>query len=250
VSASHLRDSDKSYWHRYLEFYEQQLRDITCESVLEFGVWRGASIRWLRERFPAARLFGCDIMEQQPDWPRDERIRYLRADQGQPAQLDSIFNTIDRRLDLVIDDGSHIPLHQRNCLMAALPHMNAGSRYILEDIHTSHPDHPYFRRAKPWFGNLVGVLHVLLALEHLKARAAALDPGALTALSRRSLFTAADIGVLFESVRSVSFYKRACLPIRCFRCETSNFDFGRLRCSCGVDLYSSSDSMSAVICLK
>lgn len=66
-----LNESDKSYWHRYIDFYESELSDFKCRHVLEFGVWKGGSIKWLMERFPDSSIYGADILDVQPSWPLD-----------------------------------------------------------------------------------------------------------------------------------------------------------------------------------
>jgi hypothetical protein len=42
-------DSDKHYWHRYSRFYRRHFETLgTVSSILEYGVFKGDSIRWLR----------------------------------------------------------------------------------------------------------------------------------------------------------------------------------------------------------
>ena len=48
--------SDKHYWHRYTDTYQQAFQALSpVTDILEFGVLRGASIAWMAKRFPAAR---------------------------------------------------------------------------------------------------------------------------------------------------------------------------------------------------
>ena len=81
--------------------------------------------------------------------------------------LRAVLAGLGMTFDLVIEDGSHHPIHQRNCLVETLPHVREGGLYILEDIHTAHPAHALYR----WMGrdHVIGPLHLLLALEHLQA---------------------------------------------------------------------------------
>ena len=133
MSLDHLQRSDKLFWHRYLPFYEpyfNYLGDAHC--VLEYGVYRGASVRYLSERFGQASIIGCDILAPLPEWPRSERINYVTLDQGNPQALEQLFDDHPGPFDLVIEDGSHEPTHQRNCLVATLPHVRPGGVYIVE----------------------------------------------------------------------------------------------------------------------
>ena len=66
-------------------------------------------------------------------------------------------------------------------------------------------------------------------------------------LARGSPFTPEDVELVFRRGDRIRFYRRAALPLRCYRCGGSDFDYAALRCPCGVDLYEAADSMSAVI---
>jgi hypothetical protein len=171
------------------------------------------------------------------------------VDQADREQVGRCFVEIDRDLDLVIDDGSHIPEHQRNCLVESVPHIRSGGIYILEDIHSSHPSHPYYRKHKKLFGPTAGSLHVLLAIDHLKRTC--LDTvdreNKLDALARRSLFTREEIALLISSIDSTKIYRRADLPDKCWSCGSMDFDYARLQCTCGTKLYAEADSMAALI---
>jgi hypothetical protein len=215
--------------------------------VLEFGVARGDSIRWLHERFPSATIFGCDILNIQPTWPQTERVHYHRVDQGSPSDLRRLFGDIGVALDLIIEDGSHFPIHQRNCLVEGIRHVRPGGLYILEDIHTSHPRHPLFLKSKPPWQSLVGPLHVVLALEHLKSAGRSLSSDARTALTTKSLFSPDDIDLLLARIDRIEVFRRALLPLTCFRCGQDVFSYDRLECQCGMPLYAPEDSMSAAI---
>jgi len=74
--------SDKSFWHGYTAFYEPRLPTSINGLVLEFGVFKGNSIRWLQARYPTATIVGADILPMQPEWPVDARATYRVVDQG------------------------------------------------------------------------------------------------------------------------------------------------------------------------
>jgi hypothetical protein len=229
--------SDKHYWHRYTETYEaafSSLGDIS--DVLEFGVLRGDSIAWLTERFPRARIVGVDILAPSPDWPRADRIEYVQCDQADRAAIHAMFAGFGRRFDLMIEDGSHIPQHQATCLIEGLPHVRHGGLYVLEDIHTSHPENADF--AAHMADGEANSLHVLLAMQHLKERGKTLTPRVASDLASSALFNQID---------AVQLYRRSLLPLHCYACGSDDFDYRHLRCRCGVDLYSSTDSMSFLI---
>jgi hypothetical protein len=238
-------DSDKVFWHRYVEFYESEfalLGDVS--RVLEFGVLDGRSIRWLADRFPGARIVGGDLLSPRPEWPSSPRIEYATVDQGSIDQVRALLDRLAVRFDLIIDDGSHLPIHQRNCLVECLPHLRDGGMYVVEDIHTSHPAHEFYRQLGT--PQAIGPLHLLLAIEHLKSAGADLEPAIVRRLAG-GLFSAEDVERIFRRTARVRFHRRASLPLRCYRCGRSDYDYAALRCRCGVDLYAAADSITAVI---
>jgi hypothetical protein len=239
-------ETDKIFWHRYLDAYEpafEALGDVA--DVLEFGVLDGKSIEWLVRRFPAARIVGVDIAARSATWPSGDLIQYVSADQGDRGRVRAMFEGLGRRFDLIIDDGSHIPAHQAACLLESFPHVRDGGLYIVEDIHTSHPDNPDFRPHNP--PGTTNCLHVLLAMQHLKDRRAKLTEEIASSLTSPGYFSARELASLFEAIGGLKLYKRTSLPLRCYRCGSSAFDYTRWQCRCGAALYGSADSMSFLI---
>jgi hypothetical protein len=240
-------DSDKHYWHRFSRFYERHFAGLgSVSSILEYGILDGASIRWLRQMFPQAEIVGVDILPQQPNWPTGPGITYLTVDQGDRPGISRMLQTLNRSFDLVIEDGSHIPAHQANCLAETFPLLRSGGLYILEDLHTSHPQHSYYREhCAPGTPNS---LHLLLLIEHLRATGRPLRPGDIGRLAGEGIFTPSDVRRLTDIIASVDIFHRATLPLRCYSCGTDDFDPVSLTCQCGVDLdILGADSMTGVL---
>ena len=109
-----LTESDKQYWHRYIPLYVEELSKMKeCGRILEFGVFKGDSIRWLQNSYPSAQIYACDILPIQPEWPVSELVKYFYVDQASPAMISSMFAMIGDDLDLIIEDGSHMPEHRK-----------------------------------------------------------------------------------------------------------------------------------------
>jgi hypothetical protein len=275
-----LNGSDKQYWHRFLPLYEKELGKVNeVKKILEFGVFKGDSIRWLKNKYPKANIFGGDILPVQNEWPLSPFVEYIRVDQGDINGIERLFQKVGKDIDLLIEDGSHFPEHQKNCLILGIEHMSSGGLYILEDLHTSHPEHPYYKNTLFEFlskekirilkllkiifwgsriysfllekltrgQKFIGCLHLLLCFEHLKKIGKDLDENLLLDLSSKSLFTPKEIETIFNKIDSIKIYKRSTLPHKCYVCGSVNYNFHLLKCSCGVDIYSNSDSMAAII---
>ena len=82
--------------------------------MVEFGVFKGNSIRWLPRRYPAARIVGADILPVQPEWPIDPRVEYALVDPLRDDEVEALLNRLPPPA-LIIEDGSHIPSHQWRC---------------------------------------------------------------------------------------------------------------------------------------
>ena len=240
-------ESDKHTWHRYSGFYRQQFATLgPVDSVLEYGVLQGASIRWLRALFPQAAIVGVDILPPQPAWPADPGITYITANQGDRTGIASMLRALDRRFDLVIEDGSHLPAHQAICLAETFPYVQPGGMYVLEDLHAAHPLHPYYRaHCAP---GTPASLHLLLLLERLLATRQAITPVQCERLASDGLFTRTDVARLAQAIGAVDLHHRATLPLRCYACGSDAFDPVALTCACGMSLdFIAVDSITAVL---
>jgi hypothetical protein len=240
-------DSDKHYWHRYSRFYKQHFETLgSVSSILEYGVFRGASIRWLRQMFPQAEIVAVDILPPQPEWPVGPGITYVTADQSDRAGISRMLKTLNLTYDVVIEDGSHVPQHQATSLAETFPLVRPGGLYVLEDLQTSHPRHAYFvENCAPATPTS---LHLLLLIEHLRATGRPLQVRDVERLAGEGIFTPADVRTLADTIADVDIYHRTTLPLSCYACGTNDFDPVALICQCGVNLDTlEPDSMTAVL---
>jgi hypothetical protein len=247
VTWSDPVDSDKHYWHRYSRFYQHHFATLgSVTSILEYGVFKGASILWLRRMFPEAEIFAVDILSPRPEWPAGPGIEYLTADQGDRAGIAGMLRNLNRVFDLVIEDGSHIPQHQAICLAETLPLVRPGGLYVLEDLQTSHPRHASYQ--ENCIPGTPDSLHFLLLIEHLRATRSTIRSGDVERLSAPGLFTQNDVRQLDAMISDVEIFHRATLPLRCYACGGDDFDPVALVCRCGTDLdVIGPDSMTGVV---
>jgi hypothetical protein len=247
--GSRITQSDKYYWHRYTEVYEAPFAQLAdARLVVELGIFRGDSLAWLAERFPRADLVGVDILPLQPTWPVSPRIRYVQADQGDRRAIADVFAGLPDQPDLILEDGSHIPRHQVNCLLEGFARLSPGGLYVLEDICTSHPlTEAFSRYSSPRGIRSPNALHVLMALQHLRDTGSMLTPALADHLSSDLFFTASEVRVLFALIATIQIHKRTKLPLRCYNCGGGTFDYLLWRCECGVDLYHPTNSMTCLI---
>ena len=228
--------SDKSYWHGFEDFYETYFNNRTFSNIAEVGIFKGASIRWLLERFPSSNIYAADIVERGDEWPVDDRFKDYQLDQGNVEQLRNFLTQAP--YDLIIEDGSHHPDHQVLCLLEGIRVLEPQGIYILEDIHTS-VDQPT--------GN---ALSALLAIQHYRRLNIAIDRDIAWKIANNSLLSADDVMLLDEHIDTIELYKRTRLPDMCYKCYSTEFNYSQFRCLCGEHIFSSNDSMSFVIVKK
>lgn len=134
--------TDKStIYHDYLPFYEARLQHLRQERFLlvEIGVFHGASLRTWGEYFPNATIVGLDVLEGcRCHEAGNQHVRI--GDASQAEFVESVVAEFGRPL-VVIDDGSHLWNQQIGALQLFWPTVLPGGHFLMEDIHTSFPEH-------------------------------------------------------------------------------------------------------------
>ena len=128
--------TDKSYYgHNYLDKYEYFLKTFKDRefTLLELGVFDGASERMWKDYFPKAQIIGVDIDPRCKEY-EEERIWIDIADLGKPEELKRLR---EYRPAIIIDDASHLWSHQINAMLLLFRALPSGGVYIIEDMETS-----------------------------------------------------------------------------------------------------------------
>lgn len=121
----------------FLTIYETLLSKYrnTDVSLVEVGVGEGGSLQlWKNYLGPKAFIYGIDI---HPSRLEESQIKEFVADQGNREALKHIASLIPK-IDILIDDGSHICSHQINTFEEIFPYVSMGGLYVCEDLHTSY----------------------------------------------------------------------------------------------------------------
>lgn len=127
-------------WAHYLPIYEKHFAKFagtTCR-VLEIGVNHGGSLQLWKNYFGmGADIIGLDIDPRCLDYA-EEQISIYQVDQGNYAAMKHVADTLGP-FDIIIDDGSHWPEHQKTGFKALYPALNTGGIYLIEDCHHGFP---------------------------------------------------------------------------------------------------------------
>lgn len=104
-------------------------------SLVEVGVGQGGSLLlWKNYLGLKASIYGIDIRSPIIE---EAQIKEFAADQGNREELKHVASLIPK-IDILIDDGSHLCSHQINTFEEMFPYVSMGGLYVCEDLHTSY----------------------------------------------------------------------------------------------------------------
>ncbi len=124
-------------WLHYFDIYERHFARFRGQSptMLEIGVFGGGSLAMWKEYFgPGTTILGVDI---NPDCARHaaEGVEIFIGSQDDSALIDRILEA-HPRIDIVLDDGSHLMPHMIATFQLLYQRMHPRGVYLVEDTHT------------------------------------------------------------------------------------------------------------------
>src|ERR1700722_3677551 len=134
-------DTDKAWDHGFTFFYDKFLRGERdrIRTVVELGIYRGASLKMWRDYFPSAQIYGLDI-EAHGQNAYGDRIHTATCDATQPNTIVAALQRLGiakGSVALFTADGGHTMQQQQNALATLWDYMAPKSVFIMEDLHTS-----------------------------------------------------------------------------------------------------------------
>lgn len=139
TSAMNLKTHVAEYGHSkydwYFPFYDDVLKGVQVERLLEIGCSVRSLKMWAR-CFPQAEIVGLDLTPRGPTNTDDlttAGVNFVLGDQTDVKLLESL-----GAFDVVVDDGGHLMSQQIISWTKLFPRMNSGGRYFIEDLHTSY----------------------------------------------------------------------------------------------------------------
>jgi hypothetical protein len=122
--------------HNYAKYYEKLFRNKRkkIKNLCEIGVMSGASTAAFYFYFPKTNLYALDINFQRFNL-KSSRIKKFKVDQSSPVSLQNFKKKINgKKLDIIIDDGSHIDNHILLTFKQLIVTLNSNGYYIIEDL--------------------------------------------------------------------------------------------------------------------
>ena len=123
-------------WMHYFDIYHRHFSKFVGREVhvLEVGIYSGGSLSMWREYFgKGCRMYGVDINEACMAY-KDDGIEVFIGDQADRSFWARVKHAVPT-IDILIDDGGHLPEQQRITLEEMLPYIAPGGVYLCEDIH-------------------------------------------------------------------------------------------------------------------
>lgn len=151
-AKNNINDKHVDYGHDYILGYHSLFHEKqqTVTKLLEIGIGNkqheaamqrrfgtlyrcGNSLRMWRDYFMNANIYSIDI--DVGCMIKDEsRITTFVADQTSETELANVLLHIGTKIDIIIDDGSHIPAHQVFSFQILHNNLANGGIYVIEDI--------------------------------------------------------------------------------------------------------------------
>jgi hypothetical protein len=129
-------------WHHYFDIYHNHFqrfrnRDVT---LLEIGVCDGGSLQMWKDYFgPKARIYGADIDPTCKKFESDQ-IKIITTDQNDRQSLNQLKEIVGT-VDILIDDGGHLPQQQINTYEILYSAVSENGIYVVEDLHSNYIKH-------------------------------------------------------------------------------------------------------------
>ena len=123
-------------WKHYITYYDRKISPLLERDlrILEIGVQSGGSLRmWESVTTPASRIVGIDINPECMQFT-SSKSSVVIGSQVDPEFLKSVVEK-HGPFDIIVDDGSHWPEHQRLSLEYLSNGIAPGGVYIIEDVH-------------------------------------------------------------------------------------------------------------------
>jgi hypothetical protein len=215
-------DTDKATFHNFTSFYEKHFSKIRDEkmNILELGILDGKSILMLKEYFPNATIYAIDINKDSVKEYGPGIHTYL-CSQDDESKLHELFSELE--FDIIIDDGSHLTLHQLKSLSFLFKKVKPGGLYVCEDLHTSLIKSYVNSDTNPLrlFENYDGTdLHI------------------------------PELSYTENGIREIEVYKRDINAYKCFRCSSINEKRVENCETCNSDLSTKNHSYTSILFKK
>ena len=137
LEINEIYKSDKSIKHRYIQdYYENTFKNLRddVKSLMEIGVYHGASLMLWHDYFPQATIYGVDIdIRCRSRFERKFKTSRVELIIGNSVESET-YQHLKNSFDIIIDDGSHRGIKQLQTFDILFEKLNKKGLYIIEDV--------------------------------------------------------------------------------------------------------------------
>lgn len=135
IALAYNTDKSSKY-HGYTRIYEEEFGHLRKSpiSILEIGVFEGASMRMWLDAFPLANVVGVDIRDRTGGKCKHERLSLKFADASKQSTYDEIVAE-HGPFNIVIEDGPHRLAVSKMCLDNLPTLLMPGGTMVIEDVY-------------------------------------------------------------------------------------------------------------------
>lgn len=130
--------TDKNTTHSYLEVYDEILAQYKDQEInlLEIGNNCGGSIKLWLDYFSNITIHGLEINDLKELHDLNEKHDNVNIKMGIDAYSQNTVDLIEQSgpFDIIIDDGSHLPVHQLFVINNYLRLLKSKGLMVIEDI--------------------------------------------------------------------------------------------------------------------
>lgn len=126
-------------WDSYFSIYSELFQKYVGSEIIfiEVGVLHGGSLFMWQEYFgPKARIIGIDLNPEALKWEKFG-FQIFIGDQADSKFWTNFWEAIGTA-DVLLDDGGHTNLQQRQTMLYSLASIRDGGMIVIEDTHTSY----------------------------------------------------------------------------------------------------------------
>lgn len=129
--------------HMYTKTYEEYMTPyLELEpTIVEIGIndtrFPGGGMKFWDKIFPRMNYYGFDIVNCEHLKFNTEKIQIFQGDQSKVDDLEKFvfYFNIEKKIDFIIDDGSHEHDHIVTSFETLFPYLKKGGVYFVEDLH-------------------------------------------------------------------------------------------------------------------
>ena len=163
-----VENNEINLGHDYLRHYEMLFSPFRFQEMLlvEFGCFRGDSLRMWQDYFPKADIVGVDI-DESVKVNEGGRIHIVIGDAASRDTYDAVQDYAGKRSPFIIlDDASHAWSDQRRSLEMFWEMLAPGGFYVIEDLecgsYGAYADYvPQVLDSQPFFDYIRDRCHIL-----------------------------------------------------------------------------------------